>query len=483
MSLYDDELRKAQYQRAMWDAEDAQREAYDRALRAQNNAAQAQSRQTNPLESVLSGIANSLKNVGDTLYNMGGTGIAALRDAGESIFGGKGVTTKNQDDWKNYIKKTQYGDENMSDKDYYLKTGGKGIDAAATVSDLIPGLGKGARVALNVGQGIASGAVNPIIEYGSQANLEDILKGAAVGGAGAGVGQYVGGKLASKVPGTSRLSKIATSNLGRGALTGAASGAVAGGLGAGLNGGNVFEGAIQGAERGGIGGGTMAGIMGIGNRMAQKVNNRLMQPRNNATTPTAETSEPTNRMPVENVVEDTTSNIATRRNIPITDYDNGEVPVNVRTQGNRYSLGKGQGSLIDGILAPDNEIQLPNAQKPTHTIGEYMGLDKNITTAGEALPKMYDELGNLTNKQAFDFLTEDLDAPTRARLAQGVQDAAAMDNLGSQYSNIDKKADLPKIRRSDYIEATGYKGKDIPDYIKPYLSNDGTSLKDGSWSQ
>ena len=158
-----------------------QREAYERAAIAQATTQQAQNKQKGPLESLLSGIADAAKNVGDTLYNMAGTGIASIRDIGDSIFGGKGVTTKNQDDWKEYAKKTIYGDENLSDKDYYLKTGGKAVDAASTVSDFIPGLGTGAKVALNVGQGVASGAVNPIIQNGSNVTLEDILRGAAVG--------------------------------------------------------------------------------------------------------------------------------------------------------------------------------------------------------------------------------------------------------------------------------------------------------------
>ena len=484
------ELQNAQairaQQEAQRQAEEQQRQAYERALKAQSEAQQAQNKQTNPLEAVLSGIANSIKNVGDTLYNMGGTGIAAIRDAGESIFGGKGVTTKNQDDWKNYLKKTQYGDENMSDKDYYLKTGGKGVDAAATVSDLIPGLGKGARVALNVGQGIASGAVNPIIEYGSQANLEDILKGAAVGGAGAGVGQYVGGKLASKA-GSGRLGKMASSTIGRGALTGAASGAVAGGLNAGLNGGNVFEGALQGAQRGGIGGGVMAGVMGAGNRAAQKVNNRLMQPKGGANVPTA-TPDVT-----DNVVNKTTQEMAqdmattpTRRNIPITDYDNGEVPIRVRgaNQGNRYSLGKGQGSNIDGILAPDNVRQLPNAQKPNPTIGEYMLGDKAVTNAYDAIPRLIDETwGDTFNKNAYDDMLSDLDAPTRAKLTESIRDMASLNNMTDGETNLTSKSQLPKIKTSDYTEATGYKGKDIPDYMRPYLAKDGLSLKDGAWAQ
>ena len=261
--------RKAQ--EAQRQAEEEQRQAYERALQAQNAAAQAQNKQTNPLEAVLSGVINSAKNVGTSLMDLFGTGGAAFGDMIESIKTGK-ATSKNQDDYRKWL----YGTDSV--KDAAAKGLGTGIDAAATLTDFIPGLGTGAKVALNVGQGIASGAANPLIEYGTGASLEDILKGAAVGGAGAGVGQYVGGKLASKVPGTSRLSKIATSNLGRGALTGAASGAVAGGLSAGLNGGNVFEGALQGAGRGGLGGATMAGAMGVTGKALQKLNNRIMTP-------------------------------------------------------------------------------------------------------------------------------------------------------------------------------------------------------------
>lgn len=456
-------------------------QAQDDYLRAQERQAQAQAQQRNPLESVLAGIGDAVKNVGDTLYNMAGTGGAALRD----LFTGNAGTGKYQNEWKDYAKKSIYNDENLSDKDYYLKTGGKGVDAAATVSDFIPGLGAGAKVALNVGQGIASGAVNPIIEYGSQASLEDVLRGGIVGGAGAGAGQYVGGKLASKVPGGNILSRAATSNIGRGALTGAASGAIAGGLNAGLSGGNVFEGALQGAQRGGIGGGAMAGVMGATGKALQKLNNKVMTP---DATATPDVTDNVVNKTTQNVVQEAAQEMPTapiKRNIPITDYDNGEVPVNVRTQGNRYSLGKGQGSLIDGILAPDNARQLPNATKPTHTIGEYMGVGDNVTDAATALPKLIEQTyGSDFNKAIFNDLIDDLDAPTKARLTQAVQEAAAMDNLtADEYLNIDKKTDLPKISRADYIKATGYKGKDIPEYIRPYLSKNGVSLGDGSWSQ
>ena len=483
MGIYEDELRKAQYQRAMWDAEDAQREAYDRALRSQANVAQAQNKQMNPLESVLSGIANGVKNVGDTLYNMAGTGVASLRDLGDTIFSGK-VSTKNQDDWKNYAKKSIYGDENLSDKDYYLKSGGKAVDAAATVSDLIPGLGAGARVALNVGQGIASGAVNPIIEYGSGASLEDILRGGIVGGAGAGAGQYVGGKLASKVPGTSRLSKIATSNLGRGALTGAASGAVAGGLNAGFTGNDILGGALQGAQSGAMGGATMAGAMGLAGRGIEKLQNKygVTTPKSTTMTPaeTPEVETPTKPV-VQNVVEDTTP---TRRGIPVTDYDAGEQNIRVRRPDTEYSLGRRQGSNIDGILAPDNVRQLPNAKRPNPTIGDYMLGDSSVTRAADAVPRVIDETyGNGFTKPIFDDFFADLDDATRARLAQGVQDAAALNNMAADEYTVNK-SQLPKIKRSDYVKATGYSGKDIPEYMRPYLSEkNGVPLGDGSWSQ
>lgn len=460
-------------------AEEAQRQAYDRAVQAQANAQQAQSKQMNPLEAVLSGIGEAIKNTGDTLYNMAGTGGAALRD----LFTGNAGTGKYQNEWKDYAKKSIYGDENLSDKDYYTKTGGKAVDAAATVSDLIPGLGTGARVALNVGQGIASGAVNPLIQYGSGASLEDVLRGGIVGGAGAGVGQYVGGKLASKVPGTSRLSKIATSNIGRGALTGAASGAVAGGLNAGFTGNDILGGALQGAQSGGLGGAAMAGTMGLAGKGIEKLQNKYgaKTPVTPAVAQAPEVETPT-RPVVQDVVENTTP---TRRGIPVTDYDAGEQNIRVRRPDTEYSLGRRQGSNIDGILAPDNVRQLPNAKRPNPTIGDYMLGDSNVTRAADAVPRVIDETyGNGFTKPIFDDFFADLDDTTRARLAQGVQDAAALDNMASDEYTISNKSKLPKIKRSDYVKATGYSGKDIPEYMRPYLSEkNGVPLGDGSWSQ
>lgn len=277
MGLFEDELRKAQAQRAQFEALAAQQQAQDdynnRIAAANMQAQQAQSQPTG-LAAVLAGIGNSIKNVGDTLYNMGGTGVASIRD----ILTGNAGTGKYQKEWKDYAKENIYKDANLSDKDYYAKTGGKALDAAATVSDFIPGLGTGAKVALNVGQGVASGIANNYIDNGANVSLEDNLKGAAIGGLSSAAGQMVGNKL-GKVAGDGVISKAATSTLGRGALTGATSGAVGGGLATALNGGNlgqVLSGAAQSAGQGALGGATMAGAMSLASKGANKINDKLM---------------------------------------------------------------------------------------------------------------------------------------------------------------------------------------------------------------
>lgn len=279
MGIFEDELRKAQQWRAQMDAQDMANQAqldYENRLAAANQAAsQAQNTAPGGLAGVLAGIGNSIKNVGDTLYNMGGTGIASLRD----IVTGNAGTGKYQKEWKEYAKENIYKDKDLSDKDYYAKTGGKALDAAATVSDFIPGVGTGAKVALNVGQGVASGVAQNYIDNGADVSLEDNLKGALVGGASAGVGQAVGGKLAKGIGGNGAISKALNSNIGRGALTGAASGATGAGLSTALNGGGLGEvlgSAAQGAGGGALGGAAMAGVMGLASKGVNAVNDKLM---------------------------------------------------------------------------------------------------------------------------------------------------------------------------------------------------------------
>lgn len=270
----DDDMRAIQGAASLRAQQEAQDEYQRRMAQAQAQAQQAQARPTNPLESVLTGIGNSIGNVGTSIYDMFGTGIASIKD----LATGNGETGKYRNEWMQHMKKDIYGDENLSDRDYHAKAGGKALDAAATVSDFIPGLGKGAKVALNVGQGIVSGGAQNYIDNGANASLEDTLKGALIGGASAGVGQYVGGKLAPKTAGKSVLSKAINSNIGKAAITGAASGATGGALNSSLNGGDLgqnLSAALQGAGSGAASGAIMAGAMGAAGKGIDALNRKV----------------------------------------------------------------------------------------------------------------------------------------------------------------------------------------------------------------
>ena len=233
--------------------------------------------------SVLAGIGNSIGNVGKTLGDIATRGAIGLY-AGtglKSALEGKDYMTalrEGQRDTDDFVKR-YWGSDDI--KDARTKAGGAGLNAAATVSDLIPGLGKGAKVALNVGQGVVSGVGNELAQNGSNATLENALKGAVIGGVGAGVGQAVGGKLAdvaAKSPAKGAIGKAIQSGIGRGALTGAASGAAGSGLSTMLNGGNVgqtLSSALQGAGQGSLAGATTAAIYGAAGNALGKVKDRI----------------------------------------------------------------------------------------------------------------------------------------------------------------------------------------------------------------
>ena len=244
---------------------------------AENDAVAAElQKRAGGIGGILAGIGESIGNVGNTLYDIAGTGGAAIRD----LFTGNAGTGKYQNEWKQ-MRKEQQGDANMSDKDYYLKTGGKALDAAATVSDFIPGLGTGAKVALNVGQGAASGIARNFAENGSNVNAGDLLKSAAIGAASAGAGQAAGLGLANRAvtkPAKGAIGKALQSGIGRGAITGAVSGATGAGLGTALEGGDfgqTLSSALQGAEGGALGGATTSAIYGLAGAGLNKVKNRI----------------------------------------------------------------------------------------------------------------------------------------------------------------------------------------------------------------
>lgn len=446
---------------------------------AQAKMAQAQQGPSNPLESVLSGIGNSVKNLGTGLMDLFGTGGAAVGDAIESIRTGK-VTTKNEDDYRKWLYNTD------SVKDAATKGLGTGLDAAATLTDFIPGLGTAAKVGLNVGQGVASGIANPLIEKGSQATLEDVMRGAAVGGASAGVGQYVGGKLAGRTAGKGAISKALNSNIGKAALTGAVSGATGGGLNAALSGGDLGQtlgGAWQGAQGGALAGGAMAGTMGLIGTGIDKLNQKY-----GAEAPT--NAPVARRAPVANNTEAEPANVAprnietpTRRTIDV-QYDGEAEPVDVsRRASNQYRLAKGSGSTLDGVLGPNNKTKLPNALPDTRSQFRRLFGDDTSDISAAVKNGLLDASGD--DAISGDAVLKDiLDKNTYDQLRAATRDYADYSNSALDGYGVSSKSQLPKIRTSDYIEATGYKGQDIPEYMRPFLSEEnGRSLKDSSWSQ
>lgn len=448
-------------------AQQAALDQYNRSL------AKAQAEQNKPtgLAAVLNGIGQSIGNLGDTLYNIAGTGVASIRD----IFTGNAGTGKYQNEWKEY-RKEQAGDKDMSDKDYYLKTGGKALDAAATASDFIPGLGTGTRIALNVGQGIASGVGQQFADRGSNVTEDDLIKAGLIGGASAGAGQLAGLKLgqrALKNPATSKIGKALQSNVGRAALTGATAGATGGGLASALNGGSFIGGALEGAKSGALGGATIAGTMGLIGSGLNKVGQKAKLPTAQAV---AEAPEATITKPV---VPDTPEApaAATRRSIPVTDYDAGEQAVKVRRPNaptGEYSLGKNAGSTLDGILGPNNPRRLPNATAPdTATIF------KNATDTND----IYDFISQASDAgmDVMDYMKGVLSPEDYARFRQNAADYATLNGLAFDNTNVSNKTNLPQLDRQQYyddtigkLQAQGgqMRAADVPEYMNSHLKND-----------
>lgn len=301
MAFFDDELRRLQQIKAQNDAmaaaEAAQQNYNAQMAQAQGALEQTQNKSFNPLESVLGGIANSVANVGKTLIDIPGTTFANWADL---IQGKKqDAEDSNTQQWK----KSLYGGENA--KDRYMKAGGTALDAAATLSDLIPVAGGASKIGKIVGgagaqvaQGALSGAAQNLIDNGQNATLEDTLRGAAAGAAGAGVGRLVGGKLAKTATGNGLMSSVARSNIARGALTGAASGAAGATASSALRGGDMgqnLQAALQGAGTGALGGATMAGVMGLAGAGLDKLRNKTTVEPEVETVKQVETGQPTKK--------------------------------------------------------------------------------------------------------------------------------------------------------------------------------------------
>lgn len=474
MSLFEDELRRAQQFRAQINArEEAERAAQQYQQRAiANQAAQAKQGQGG-LGGVLAGISESIGNVGKGLAGIFGGGIANIGDIATSIATGK-ATTKNQDDFSKWLA----GSDNL--KDARLKNAGAALDAAATVSDLIPGLGTGARVALNIGQGAASGIGQELADNGANASVENALRRGVTGAAAAGAGQFVGNKLAKGIPGNGRIAKALNSNVGKGALTGAAAGAVGGGLGTALYGGDLGQtlaGALQGAGGGALGGGAMAGTMGLLGTGLDKLGRKI----------NPDAANVVNQLPESTIakqaVEVETPN---RRGIAITDYDAGEQRVNVRRPNaptNEYNLGKNVGSTLDGVLGPDNPRKLPNAKRPTDAALFRKQTGGEFDNAADFLRKYPQELENIKNTYP----------EVYEAVRKGARDYSDLNALQFDGTGANNKSGLPDLNRQQYYEdtigklhatdafgnKTSTSAADVPDYMRNHLLNDTTGDLNG----
>lgn len=299
MGLYEDELRKLTAWRAMQNASNRASQAqaaYDTDIAAADQKAMsAQAKKRSGLESVLSGVLDSVKNTGQSVYNLFGTGAASVRD----IVTGNIGTGKYQKEWGDYMKSV-YGDADMSDKDYYAKTAGKSLDAAATLADLIPGVGAAGKFAINVGQGLASGIGQTYADNGANTDLGEALKAGVVGAISSAAGGAAGAKL-GKITGNGKIAKALTSQVGKGAISGGVAGGVAGGLGAALNRGNLGEvlaNTASGIGAGALGGGAMAGTMGLLSNATGKLNDRILN-KNTTTAKNAKMATPDTEVSVE----------------------------------------------------------------------------------------------------------------------------------------------------------------------------------------
>lgn len=235
-------------------------------------------------------------------------------------------------------------------------------------------------------------------------------------------------------------------------------------------------------------GGTMAGAMGVLGSGIDRLNRKY------GGTPQAPDT-PTTKPIVDGVAEQYTRpaiqeapepevQAPTRRQIDVQydDSGNGAVDVN-RQRRSMYRLPDRSGSTLDGILGPNNKTQLPNAIPNSNAQFRKLFDDSTSDISAAVRNGFLDAAGDdAISKNAV--LKDILDSDTYNQLRAATRDYADYANSSLDGYNVTSKSDLPKIRTSDYIEATGYKGKDIPDYMRPFLSEEnGTSLKDSSWSQ
>ena len=532
--LSDRDRAASQAAAAIRQANRAQRDYEDQAAQAQANLSQAQSRPMGGLESVLAGIGEKFSDWGNTIGNIGRTVIGGVsepfRKAETDRINSDNSARRNeiakrygfssyseaansgrasQDFWneiKNTSDETKQKITEKTERDNSAIGNVRNIDlnsakgqSLSAIGDLLQILGPAGNVLGGVAEGVGNsykataGGTDSDVWGGD--NLGRTLGNAAIGGATAFIGDKVGGKLASKAPGDGILSRAIHSNVGRGAIAGAAAGATGGGLGAALNGGDALQGALQGAQGGAMAGGTMAGAMGVLGSGIDRLNRKF-----NSTpqTPDVPTSKPIVDEVAEQYTKPATIETAlqeaqapTRRQIDV-QYDgsgNGNVAVD-RQRRNMYRLPDRSGSTLDGVLGPNNKLQLPNAQKPTNPYAKMTDIEVLNEISPSGTGKVYTDLADAIESGDFlgndpegilAFLKEELPTERYNAIRSAIDDRVELDNMFSNEAYGIRKSDLPMLNRDEYYYDTigrlGNKGngnmraEDVPKSMYNRLRN------------
>ena len=227
------------------------------------------------LGDIVGGIGKTIGDVGKGVGGLFGTAGASIGDIVNSIKDGK-LTNEGTNAFKRYW----YGGEN--DADAAAKAAGTSLNAATTLaSTVLPGVGAGttagkiaASAAANTAAGALGGIADEFQQQGQNASFEGAanraISGAVAGLATGGLNRKIG-NATSKAGSALLNNKLATSAIGRGALSGAVGGSVGAGTSAALAGQDVGQAALQGGLTGAVGGAAQAGIMNVAGKVGKNV--------------------------------------------------------------------------------------------------------------------------------------------------------------------------------------------------------------------
>lgn len=242
------------------------------------------------LGDIVGGIGKTIGDVGKGVGGLFGTAGASIGDLVNSVKDGK-VT----DEGTRAFKRYWYGGED--DADAAAKAAGTSLNAATTLaSTVLPAAGAGTAIgkvaagtAANTAAGALGGVADELQQQGKDASWEGAanraLSGAAAGLATGGLNRKLG-NATSKVGSTLLNNKLATSAVGRGALSGAVGGSVGAGTSAALAGQDVTSAALQGGLSGAIGGAAQGGITSAATKAGKKLVTRNWDTTGNNSTTT-----------------------------------------------------------------------------------------------------------------------------------------------------------------------------------------------------